>query len=254
MNDRHERADSVWRCLTLFLIWFLGTLRNQRDVWVLDQTFKVLKSKPYHPSYSGLVIGVHCLELRGGEGGCLGIWSSFLESLKLNKHPLKSSDNFNLSLSLCLTLSCAPPRHCLLGYSYKVPMALFPVPFLFLYIPARCVFGPLPSRSWWWAFCFFLKENFKGETANLCFSSTVWIVPQKAWAICSRQSVQIGLISISLLTLSAQTLTPPSPPEHAKKRAWNQKAKRLATATCLTGAKEIWHGKTQSAFPPEFIQ
>lgn len=132
---------------------FLGTLRNQRNIWVLGQTFKVIKSKPYHPSYSGLVIGEHCLELWGGEGGCLGIWSSFLESLKLNKHPLKLSDNFNLSL--CFTLSCASPRHCLLGYSNKVPMVLFPVPFLFLYIPARCVFGPLPSRSWWWAFCFF---------------------------------------------------------------------------------------------------
>ncbi len=97
-------------------------------------------------------------------GGCLGIWSSFLESLKLNKHPLKQSDNFNLFL-FCLALSRAPPRHCLL----KVPMALFPVPFLFLYIPARCVFGPLPSHSWWWAFCFFWRRTSKGKRLICAF-------------------------------------------------------------------------------------
>lgn len=68
-------ADSVnvifnW-ILQAKAVEFLGTLRNQRDIWerVLDQTLKVFKSKPYHPSYTGLVIGVHGLELRGGEGG-----------------------------------------------------------------------------------------------------------------------------------------------------------------------------------------
>lgn len=128
-------------------------------------------------------------------------------------------------------------------------MVLFPVPFLFLYIPARCVFGPLPSPSCWWAFCFFLKEHFKGETANLCFSSTVWIVPQKAWAICSRQSVQIGLISISLLTPSAQTLTPPSPPEPAKKEHGIKKRNDSQQRRVWQGPKRFGMEK-QSAFPP----
>ncbi len=143
---------------------FWGTLRNQETFGFWTRLFK--SSKASHTTQSTLDWSLMRIvwSWEVVKGGCLGIWSSFLESLKLNKHPLKQSDNFNLFL-FCLALSRAPPRHCLL----KVPMALFPVPFLFLYIPARCVFGPLPSHSWWWAFCFFWRRTSKGKRLICAF-------------------------------------------------------------------------------------
>ncbi len=161
-------ADFECHCLLLFLIGYSKPKlwSSEEPKWRLGFGPDFLSPQKQAIHWIGLWCALFGVE-RWWRGGCLGIWSSFLESLKLNKH---QSDNFNLFLAL----SRAPPRHCLL----KVPMALFPVPFLFLYIPARCVFGPLPSHSWWWAFCFFEGE-LQRETANLRFSSTVWIVHKK---------------------------------------------------------------------------